>query len=262
MNMNDSAMMKLSEPFIHVEFGGSLDECLRELSLVAANMLNAKGCAIAMLSEAEVEKTGLRPGAKFGELPGIHSRGRGSCRRGVLSDSRALKSRGAIVPAETGIDVRAKDKMFSAIVLEGKIIGVIHACQPRQRDCFSKDDLHLFSILTLVITKSIQVVQLQNILKSRFAQITLTGTGERTIGEIVLSSAQNPNQLARILAKSFYREMTSAGFDFNQIIYAASEVISELTGSLRKHSASRKHPVDKDGLRNGAAGRPGNPGPM
>jgi L-methionine (R)-S-oxide reductase len=262
MNMNDSVMMKSGEPFIHVEFAGSLDECLRELSLMAGNALNAKGCAIALMSEREVEKIGLRPGAKFGELPRSRSRTQGSYSRAGHDDCRVAGTRGGIMPAEIGIDVRMRDKMFSAIVLEGKIIGVIHACQPQQRDCFSKDDLHLFSLLTLLITKSIQVIQLQNILKSRFAQIALTRTGEKTIGEIVLSSAQNPNHIARILAKSFYREMTSAGFDFNQIIYAASEVISELTGSLRKHSASRKHHVDKDGLRNGTAGRPGDPGSM
>jgi hypothetical protein len=77
--------------------------------------------------------------------------------------------------------------------------------------------------------------------------MAVTRSGDKTISEIISGSGQNPNHIARILAKSFYREMTIAGFSFNQIIYAASEVISELSNSLRKHSASHKQHVPMDG---------------
>jgi L-methionine (R)-S-oxide reductase len=38
-----------------------------------------------------------------------------------------------------------------------------------------------------------------------------------------------------LLAKSFYREMKSAGFGPNQIVGAAGEIIDQLSASLRKH---------------------------
>ena len=229
MNMSDTAMVKLRDTFIHVEFDGSLDDSLRELSSMAGNVLDAKDCAIALLSETEVAGIGLRPGTHFGDLPS---------RRHALR-GRAHAGAGGIFPAAAQFEAAPTDRMFSTLVVQGKIIGVIHACQPQRRGGFSKDDLILLGILTLLITRSIQVIQLQNILKSRFAQMALTKSGHRTIGEIVLRSAQNPNHIARILARSFYREMARAGFSFNQIIFAASEVISELTSSVRKQSAKR-----------------------
>jgi hypothetical protein len=42
--------------------------------------------------------------------------------------------------------------------------------------------------------------------------------------------------MARIVARSFYREMTIAGFSQSQIIKVASEIISELSVSVRRHS--------------------------
>ena len=38
-----------------------------------------------------------------------------------------------------------------------------------------------------------------------------------------------------MLARAFYRELRHCGFTPNQIIHAASEIISELTGSLNRH---------------------------
>lgn len=45
-----------------------------------------------------------------------------------------------------------------------------------------------------------------------------------------------PHEMARIVARSFYREMTIAGFSQSQIIKVASEIISELSVSVRRHS--------------------------
>jgi hypothetical protein len=47
---------------------------------------------------------------------------------------------------------------------------------------------------------------------------------------------QNPDQVAKILAKSFYKEMTRAGFGSSQIVNAATEIIAQLSGSLHRHS--------------------------
>jgi hypothetical protein len=38
-----------------------------------------------------------------------------------------------------------------------------------------------------------------------------------------------------MLAKSFYKEMRHCGFSPGQIVNAAGEIISELTGSLNRH---------------------------
>ncbi|KDB08986.1 hypothetical protein LIG30_1969 [Burkholderia sp. lig30] len=236
-------MTKLRDTFSHVEFAGSLEDCLGELASRAGEILDA-ACAIAMLSERQVEEIGLRPGTEFGDVPIVQC---GAARPPGNGSRPRDDVQHEIIPARMDADAGGGHRMFSAIVMQGKVIGVIRAYQPQRRTCFSADDLQLFAILALVITKSIQVVQLQNILSSRFTQMALTRSADKTIGQIVAESAQTPDQMARILAKSFYREMITAGFNFNQIIFAASEVISELTGNMRKHRDAYKRRVARAG---------------
>lgn len=248
MHTSDNVLMKMRDPLGDIEFTGSLDESLSELSSMVAEALNARQCAITMLSERRVAEIGLRPGAEFGGVPTPGSEmasidGHGRPRRYPVSLS--------------GSDSNLRDKMFCAMVLQGKTIGVVYAYQPQQRHCFSVEDLRLLDILTLLIAKAIQAIQLQQILESRFTQIALTRSSEKTVGEIVAGSAQNPNQIARILAKSFYREMTDAGFNFNQIIHAASEIISELSNSVRKHRDEHKRRVTSGAARDDEPSSPG-----
>jgi hypothetical protein len=132
------------------------------------------------------------------------------------------------------------ESMVSAIVLQGKIVGVIHASLSLQPGGFKEEDLHLFSVLTPLVTKSIQVIQLQNILNSRFAQLAIAQSSESAVKQLMNGIMQNPNQFARILARAFYREMLHTGLSVNQIISVATELISELSNSLKKRSVKHK----------------------
>jgi L-methionine (R)-S-oxide reductase len=249
MHNADNVVFKMRDPLDDIEFNGSLDE-LSELSSMVAEALNARQCAITMLSEQQVAEIGLLPGSKFGDVRDPRSGmtspdGHGRPHSHSVSISGA-DIRSAATRTEMGSDSHPRDKMFSVIVLQGKAVGVVHAYEPQQSASFSADDLKLLEILTLLITKAIQAIQLQRILESRFTQMALTRSSEKTIGEIVAGSAQNPNQIARMLAKSFYREMANAGFNFNQIIHAASEIISELSNNVRKHHDGHRRPVAGD----------------
>ena len=234
MDMSDTLVHKLRDVFTEVGVDGSLEDCLNELSGLVARVLSAKGCTILLLSEEEAQNAQLSARAGFGMLPGTPER---------LRSGPSGRSQSGADPAPAILDDSRgeMESMFSTIVLHGKLIGVVYASRPEMQRFFSKDDLDLFSIVTPIITKSIQVIQLQHVLRSRFTQVALTHSGDATVRDLLSGVMQNPNQIARILAKSFYREMLNAGFSFNQIIFAATEVISELSSSLRKHSAQRKH---------------------
>lgn len=240
MPMNANAILSLCDGFTRIESRGSTAECLDELAELTARILGAKGCTILLLSEAEVAQSGLGDGSRF--VPVATPAG--------TPGAQLPAPVAALAGATAGI-VRGghgdTESMVSTILLHRKIIGVIHASSPLQESGFGKDDLDLLGILTPLIAKSIQVIQLQNILKSRFTQIALTKSDESAIGALMPGVMQNPNQIARILAKSFYREMLNAGFNVNQVISAATEVISELTASLRKHKAGRKQRVSQAG---------------
>ena len=45
----------------------------------------------------------------------------------------------------------------------------------------------------------------------------------------------NPTLLAKLVAKSFFRELTKSGFGPNQIIEIATEVLNLLHNTLNKH---------------------------
>jgi L-methionine (R)-S-oxide reductase len=50
---------------------------------------------------------------------------------------------------------------------------------------------------------------------------------------------RNPEDVARILARSFFREMTKAGFESAQIVGAASELIDQLHHQLQHEKKSK-----------------------
>jgi len=239
MSESQILITKMRDTFSQIEYAGSIEDCLSELAVKAGEVLDA-ACAIVMLSESQVEQIGLRPGTDFGDVL------EGRVDVASSEDAGAPgKLREQLVPAAMSAQALDGMRMFSAIEMQGKVIGVIRAHQRQPARCFDANDLQLFGLLALVITRSIQVIQMQHILKSRFAQLALTRSSEKTVGEIVAESAQSPNQMARILAKSFYREMISAGFGFNQIVYAATEVISELTDNMRKHGNAYRRRMAK-----------------
>ena len=130
----------------------------------------------------------------------------------------------------------ARDKMFAVLALNGKTIGVVQVSGPRDRRQFDEHDLKLLRILATFVTRTVEADRLEKLVASPFAQATIKRSSDQTIGDIVAQSVQNPSQLSKMLARSFYREMTRAGFNFNQIIGAATEIISELASNVRKHS--------------------------
>lgn len=232
MRMCKSAISTLREGFAQLSTDGSMQECLSKLSALTAAIVGARDCIILLFDEAEVPGAAFPDEACFGSLASrLSARGKGA------NPAIPLAARGSASGGDAG---GHKENMVSAIVLHGRTVGVIHARGPLHQRDFSMDDLHSFNVVTPIVARSIQVNQLQNILKSRFAQLALSRMDESTTGNLTGGIVDHPNQIARLLARAFYREMLKAGFDFNQILFAATEVISELSTSLRKHSARKK----------------------
>jgi L-methionine (R)-S-oxide reductase len=239
MRMRKSAISTLREGFAQLSTDGSLQECLNKLSELTAAIVGARDCIILLFDEAELAGAALPDEACFGSLASrLSARGKGA--NSVIP----LAARRGVSDGDAG---GHKENMVSAIVLHGRTVGVIHARGPLHQRDFSMDDLYSFNVVTPIVARSIQVNQLQNILKSRFAQLALSRMDGSTTGNLTGGIVDHPNQIARLLARAFYREMLKAGFDFNQILFAATEVISELSTSLRKHSAKKKERANDNG---------------
>jgi GAF domain-containing protein len=115
------------------------------------------------------------------------------------------------------------------IRIDGKIVGVINAAGASSQPALGETALRLLEVTALFIGKSIQVQQLQRVLDSRFAQLALEREGQ----EQLRTAYQNPEDVARVLARSFFKELTKAGFAPAQIISATTEIIDQLNTQLK-----------------------------
>jgi len=223
---------------------GSFDDNMQQLAAIAAKILNAENCSLMLLSDGEMENLHIRVCASYGPLPAaaykeISGKGEGIAGR-VIATGKALLIDDIHQSEFAQWARRANDPrkslLSSPITINGRIIGVVNISGHLQGRAFNMDDLSLLEVVALFIGKAIQVVQLQNILNSRFAQMAIVQEAKKNLGGALASAIQNPDQVAKILAKSFYKEMTRAGFGSSQIINAASEIIGQLSGSLNRHS--------------------------
>jgi len=233
-------LAKLHDLSFFLQTQGGLEDSLRQMASMAAKILNAANCSIMLLDERDEKDIRLRVFAAHGELPEaafkeVTRKGEGIAGH-VLASGKPLLvediARSDFIQAARRLTHGAKSLISAPILIDAKIIGVINATDPKSRRAFTMDDLNLLEVAALFIGKSIQVVQLQGVLNSRFAQLALAREAQDTVGGAVAAMSQNPNQLAKILAKSFFKEMIRAGFSASQIIHAASEIITQLNENL------------------------------
>jgi L-methionine (R)-S-oxide reductase len=224
-------------------FPKTFEEYRPELAAIMATLLNAKQCSITPLTADKAQVIGVRLYATFGPS---------KVNDHTTTSQEAIDIRLARDETDTQFSRTANVSQIATVIsydhaitrtlicapilLDRKIIGVIQISDPKHRPHFNEADLNLVDVATLVIEKSLQVIQLKNVLNSRFAQIALVQNTDKAIGDVLLQAAQCPNEMVRLIAKSFFREMTKAGFGSKEIINTASEIISQLSRSLQKHS--------------------------
>jgi L-methionine (R)-S-oxide reductase len=222
----------------------SLDDNLLQLAEKTAKILQAQHCSIMLLNDGEPENPRMRVCGSYGPLAAAAYKE--SVRKGegiaghVAATGKSLfienidESRFAD-RARRGKDTH-KSLLCSPIRIDAGIVGVVNVTGCENGKSFRPGDLNLLDVVAMFIGKSIQTLQLQSILNSRFAQMALIQEAQQNIGSSLISVLHNPDQIAKIVAKSFYKEMTRTGFGSSQIINVASDIISELNSNLQRHS--------------------------
>ena len=222
--------------------GGSLEESLQRQAEQAALLVGADHCSIMLINSGNGEEMRMSMYARHGDLPdaALHASigtGEGICGH-VLASGEALlvedigRSQFALLarrPDAAGRALMSAPVRIGDVRVGDKIIGVVNVSGAR----FDPLDLPLLDIVATLIGKSIQVAQLQRVLDSRFAQLALMQEAQLKVGEQVRTAYQNPEDVARILARAFFREMTKAGFASGQIVSAATELIDQLNHQLQ-----------------------------
>jgi len=238
------SLLQLHDLASFLDSQGNLEQSLGQLAEMAAKILNAEQCSIMLLDEEEKDELKLRVFATYGSLPDAAFKQKTKTGEGISGHVLATGQPLLIEDIENSefasvarrLAAGNKSLISAPIVLRRNIVGVINVSDPKTKRPFNLDDLHLLDVVSLFVGKSVQVAQLQSILNSRFAQIALAQEAKDTIGDAMPTVSDNPNQLAKILAKAFFKEMSKAGFSATQIIHAASEIINLLNANLSKHS--------------------------
>lgn len=227
---------------------GSLESNLDDQAARTAHMLGADSCSIMLLSSGSDETPRLRVHARAAgkradaaeadtlqdafpdsAFEASIGRGEGICGQ-VLASGRALLVEDIADSPYASLARRplapGRSLMSGPIPIDGRIVGVVNVAGTG----FRQADLLLLEVICQFIGKTIQVAQLQRLLDSRFAQLALAR--EADAEGAPRTAYRNPEEAARILARSFFRELTRAGFEVPQIVRAASELIAQLNNKL------------------------------
>ncbi len=233
-----------------------LEVGLRELAATTARLLQVEKCSIMLVSdEAEAgEDAGevrLRIYAHYGSLPqaaygqamrfneGISGHVAATARPLLIED--IAQSRFAAT-ARYADDAR-KSLISAPILLGGKVIGVINISSACDGRTFAAQDMELVNLFALFVGQSIHIVQLQNVLRSRFLQLSLA-LEEKEAQSSDEPISPDPAHLTKVVAKTIFRELTDGGFSSGQILNVASGVIGLLNEALEER---RHHPPHKRG---------------
>ncbi|WP_213767697.1 GAF domain-containing protein [Caballeronia sp. dw_19] len=212
---------------------------LTELAEIVAEALNARRCVITIFREEQDVDEGRLATAIFGYTPASRWADVADCEYGeaqyrstgmrdVLTQNKVRE----ISPSLRKI-TGSNETMSSPVLRERKIIGVVHVDGPLDGNRFGSADLNLFSALVRLVSKAVKAAQAQKAAELYFTDVALTQAARKNVQGLVMASAEDPDRVVRIVAKAFYREMTRAGFDPKHVIRAASEIISELSKSVR-----------------------------
>jgi L-methionine (R)-S-oxide reductase len=229
-----------------IEQRQTLEEGLRDLAALTGQSLGAARCSVMLLMEADDPgESKLRVYSHFGNLPkeayaspvDMESSiaGRVAMTGEPLLSNHVSDSSLADL---AGQGEAGGDSLMSApIVVAERTIGVMNVSQPTGGRYFTEQDLDLLKVFSMFVAKSIHVFQLQKLSESRVLQMSQV-LQQRDRGQGVRRPiSPDPQRLAKIVAKNFYRELSLAGFGPNAIIAVASEVLGQLNDTISKHRA-------------------------
>jgi putative methionine-R-sulfoxide reductase with GAF domain len=229
------------------ETGGDSEAGLTKLVASVGDFLTARRVSLMLLDSEGDEGQRLKLVALFGQLPktawdekphmgqGIAGKVLAEGRPVVVADIEASKLKTAQRhPGESGSFIACP------VPVAGQPAGILNVSDHATTTAFAEEDLARAEVAAVLVGRAIQLLRLQGMLNSSFAQMAMTLEGVTDAHTFTTLSVQEPQKVAKILAKAFYKEMHRCGFTSNQILHASSEIISELTNNLSRAKQRRK----------------------
>ncbi|HSW65003.1 MAG TPA: GAF domain-containing protein [Dissulfurispiraceae bacterium] len=235
---NDDIVDSLAGIAAFIERQEQLDESFHELVALAAAALKTGHCSLMLLKQhGDAKQFRLKVFSHSGHLHEqavTQEAGLDECIAGqVVTTGRAIR----VDDISTSPYARKARRpqsgstcfLSAPIPMYDKIAGVINFSEPLDRNVFTEHDLLLARLSGLLIGKSLQAAQLQNLMKSRYLHFAISQESAPFIDGTLSLDGRNAQEMAKILSRTFYREMTKAGFGAEDILGAATEIISLLS---------------------------------
>lgn len=239
--MSPERLNKLKE-LAGFEPTGRFEDTLYRLTCITGDTMAARRVSLMLLDAGSGRGVRLKLAALYGELPEAAWREDNAPEKGIaqhvldLDQCMHVKDIGHSRWRALARRLGGTGSFIACpIQLAGKPAGVLNISEPIERAYFTPSDLTTAEFCARLIGRIIHVARLDRVLDSRFAQLAFTLEGRTDSCSVVQISTHEPDRVARMLAKAFFKEMRHCGFTPNQIIHAAGEIISELTGSLNRH---------------------------
>jgi hypothetical protein len=214
----------------------TIDSLLKETAKIAVELFDSELCVITWLSEDNLAMR-VRAGFSRNGLNGFNSQDPIAIR--ASSTSSTID---AACPPVILDDNHKHDQVQAAPLLVNKqIIGYLYvyrhgAMKPETASAYDRA-LNAFS---KQVGYAIEVHQVRQMLASRYASSAMrrslpAGSSDQDTLEVqILESVQHPEKVAKIIARSFYKDLRKAGFEPKQILVVASEIIENLNEAFRK----------------------------
>ena len=225
-----------------LESQDSLEQSLNTLSAMIAELLDSENCSIMLLKRSADDPPQLHVFAHHGDLPEEAYRQPLSINQGIAGKVVAT-GKPLLINDIYQTDYRHQSRrqqpidggfISTPIRLGEQCIGVINLSKPKYERQFDNNDLRLTDLVALVVGKSIQVFQLQHLLKTNFIQLSLARETQSTLNATLADITRDGGRMAKLLAQSFFREMQGAGFGTEHILTSATELIALLNAKLSK----------------------------
>lgn len=216
----------------------SITTLLQSASRLAVELLGVEHCVITWLAEdnATIE---------------IHATFRHEGKHGVYI--RKQKGNSTKIQADfenqdngfSKLGRPTKDKLAAPLQIKNEIVGYLCIANRRKQTnlCFSVVDQNLFLAFSRQIAHAIEMQQMRQLMASRYASMAMNHNKEENHSDRdgyfsnFLEAVKNPDKIAKIIARSFYKDLRKAGFETNQILVVASEIIENLNETFRKTKA-------------------------
>jgi signal transduction protein with GAF and PtsI domain len=238
---------KLTDVALFLNVEENLEDVLRKIASLAAHQLGAQRCSIMLNSEQELKgeiSDYLQVFAHYGDMPPLAYQEITKLNQGIAGSVAATGepllikdiTRSPFASSARYLEKSNNNSFISVPIRLGEqVIGVINVSFPLEKKHFELLDLEILQLFAQQAAQSIQIVNLQGMLKSRFVAMAVTRELVEIQSDNLIAVHPYPPKLAKIVAKAFFKELTQAGFGTHQVIEIANEVLSLLQKTLNKH---------------------------